>query len=260
MKKVLALILSLIFIMGTFTFATFAKSVQLEADVYVSISASKDKLNMAYEKIRVTDADDDGSLTINDALICAHDKNFKGGAKSGYKAMHVSGYDGISLIKLWGVENGGSYGYYRNNKMAWSLADVIKNDDHIYAFVYSDTQGWSDAYSFFTENTASADQGKEISLSLKKLSYNASWVLEEKPVKGAVITVDGKETKVKTDSKGKATIVITSPGNHKISAKSPESGIITPPVCDATIKMNIGSLITYYFNCIISAIKSIISR
>ena len=256
MKKLTAVILSLILALSLFSVTAFAAD--SSANVYVTISSKGNTLDMAYVSVSVTDIDGDGALTINDALYCAHEKAYKGGAAEGYKSS-VTVW-GLSLMKLWGVENGGSFGYYVNNSSAWSLRDKVNEGDHVYAFVYSDTEDLSDSYSFFTETTATADQGQAITVSLKKLSYNALWILEESPVEGAVITVDGKATKVKTDAEGNATVTLTKKGRHIVSAQSPEGEIITPPVCEVTVNSNISSLISYYFRLIISSILSIFGK
>lgn len=257
MKKFIAVLMTLILTLSLFSVAAFAA--EASADVYVSISASKDTLNMAYVSVKVTDIDRDGALTINDALYCAHEKAYKGGAAEGYKSLFSQW--GLSLYKLWGIENGGSYGYYVNNQSAWSLADPVKDGDHVYAFVYSDTSYFSDAYAFFSETEAKSAQGEEITLSLKKLSYNpVTWDLEEAAVEGAVITVDGKAVNVKTDAEGKAAVVITKSGTHTISAMSPEGEIITAPVCKVEVSSNILSLIAYYFKLIVSSILSLFRK
>ena len=52
------------------------------ATVYVTIANGS--LVMTQEAINVTDADGDGTLTINDALFLAHEAGFSGGAAAGY--------------------------------------------------------------------------------------------------------------------------------------------------------------------------------
>lgn len=258
MKKLIAVLLTLLLTMSMFSVVSFAAVSAGEANVYVSISASKDSLQLAYYSVKVTDIDSDGVLTINDALYCAHEDAYTGGAASGYKAVFSQW--GLSLAKLWGIENGGSYGYYVNNASAWSLADPVKEGDHVYAFVYSDTKFFSDEYAFFTENVKTVKQGEEIKLSLKKLGYNEMWELTEAPAANAVITVDGKATDVKTDSEGNAVITITKSGTHTISALSPEGEIITAPVCKVTVNSDLGSLIMYYIRLIINALLALIGR
>ena len=122
MKKFTALLMALIMMTGC-TSAAFAAD--NSADVYVSI-ANKGELVVAYEQISVSDEDSDGKITINDTLIAAHDEFYKDGT-SGYESKVVPPYDGLSLTKLWGNTNSGSFGYYVNDASAWSLSDEVKN-------------------------------------------------------------------------------------------------------------------------------------
>ena len=62
-----------------------ATAPQLEAKVYVSIS-NKGDLVVRQQSVDVVDTDDDGVLTVSDALYCAHEKYYKGGAEEGYAA------------------------------------------------------------------------------------------------------------------------------------------------------------------------------
>ena len=79
-----------------------------QAEVYVTIADGSGQLVLAQEAISVTDTDNDGVLTINDALYAAHEAKYDGGAAAGY-ASSVGQY-GLAMDKLWGTENGGSYG------------------------------------------------------------------------------------------------------------------------------------------------------
>lgn len=200
------------------------------AQVYVTISDGS--LVMAQEAINVTDIDGDGALTINDALILAHDAKFEGGSAAGYAA--VDGDWGLSISKLWGIENGGSYGYYVNNASAMGLTDPVKAGDYLNAFVYTDTAAYSDAYCFFDVNTASAENGGELTLTLSMAGYDENWTPVVLPAEGAVILVNGEATSVKTDAEGKATIKFDKAGDFIISAKS-DSAILVPPVCAVAV-------------------------
>lgn len=259
MKRIISMLLTILLTLSMTSVISFAATDNsASAEVFVSISASKDKLDMAYVPVNVNDIDGDGVLTINDALFCAHDLAFVGGAKNGYESSFSQW--GLSLVKLWGIENGGSFGYYVNNISAWSLADPVKDGDHVYAFVYADTMFFSDEYSFFAETEKTVKQGEKIEISLKKLGYNAMWELEESTVENAVITVDGKTTDVKTDSEGNAVIVITKAGTHIISAVSPDGTIITAPVCKVKVNRDFISLIMYYINLIVSRIVALLTK
>lgn len=200
-----------------------------EVTVYVTIANATVKL--AHAPVTVKDTDGDGKLTINDALTLAHDAHFEGGAAAGY-ASAASEW-GLSLTRLWGVENGGSYGYYLNNKSAMGLADPVADGDSIYAFFYTDTVGFSDSYCYFDKNTLTAAAGESITITLTSAGYDANWQPVTAPMAGAAITVDGKATEVVTDAEGRATLTLTE-GEHVIGAVHGEKNI-TPPVCVATV-------------------------
>ena len=230
MKKIKTLALSLM-MLGAFSLTAFAEKTEETAEVYVTIADDKGALALTQEKITVTDIDEDGTLTINDALYAAHETKFEGGAAAGY--VTSEGQYGISLDKLWGVENGGSYGYVVNNVSAMSLADEIEAGDYINAYVYTDLTAWSDAYSFFDVNTVDTKEGTEITLTLSANGYDADWNPVVNPVEGAVITVDGKATEYKTDKDGKVTFTLAK-GDYVISATS-ESQILVPPACRVSV-------------------------
>ena len=229
MKKITAILLTLILTVGM---SCVGVSADGDVNVFVSIADANGKLVVAREAVKVSDADADGSLTINDALIAAHDKFYDGGAEAGY-GSYVGDY-GLSMSKLWGEENGGSYGYYVNNASAWSLADPVKEGDAVYAFVYTDLVGWSDAYSWFTTETADVKAGDEVTLTLKSLGYDADWNPVEAAVEGAEIYVNGVSYGTVTDAEGKAVVKLADAGTFVISARS-DAMTLVPPVCIATV-------------------------
>ena len=259
MKKALSLILALVMALGVCT-AAFAGG-DGGTNITVTIS-DKGSLVVVNEIISVTDADKDGSLTINDALICAHDKFYDGGSAKGFEYTVTTGdYAGISMIKLWGDTNKGSLGYYLNDAMAWSLADAVKDGDYVYAFSYKDADGYSDSYAFFDKKEAEAETYSEIELTLSKIGFDEQWNPVAVPAEGAMILIDGKETGVVTDKDGKATVTVTSFGDCVISAKSTAEGtILTPPACSVSAKLNIGNIISYYFNYIVNLIKGLFAN
>lgn len=221
MKKLFTLILT-----AAMLFALAAPVFAEDGDTVVYVSIANGDLMLAYEPITVTDADGDGVLTVNDALISAHDAKYEGGAEAGYSSAN-SDY-GLSLYKLWGIENGGSYGYFVNNASAMSLLDPVKNGDHVYAYVYTDLVAYSDTYSYF--DAEFTDEG--LSLTLNYSGYDANWMPVTAPVAGAVITIDGVATEYVTDENGKVTLptdVIFVDKILTVSAKS-DAMTLVPPV------------------------------
>ena len=225
MKKFLSVLLALAMLVSLAAFAEEAPA------VYVSISDDAGALVLAYAPVALTDVDGDGALTICDALMAAH------------AAYHPDGADaflaedtewGLSMYKLWGVENGGSYGYYLNDASAWSLVDPIQAGDHVKAYVYTDLVAWSDTYAYFTAPVAAAAVNAEVALSLSANGYDEAWNPVTLPVAGAVITVNGEKTEVVTDENGAAVLTFAEAGVYTISAVS-ETMTLVPPVCIVTV-------------------------
>jgi len=226
-KKVLSLALALALVLGSFGIQAKA------ADTKVNVTIANGTIVLANYTVTVTDADADGALTINDALYLAHEAKFEGGAAAGYGS--AVGTYGLSLTKLWGVENGGSYGYTVNNVFAMGLADVVKDGDSIVAYVYQDTTAYSDQYAYFDKTSVSAKVGDDVVLTLSGLGYDASWNTVVLPVANATILIDGKESAYKTDANGKVTISATKVENVTISAKGADGSIIVPPLCTLSV-------------------------
>ncbi len=146
MKRVAAFAIALL-LCASLLPAAAADSVEINVTI-----SSAGELVVINKPVTVADKDGDGALTVNDALIAAHDAYYSGGSAAGYKAS--KGNWGLSIDKLWGIENGGSYGYYLNNGMCMSLTDTVKDGDYLAAYSFSDLTNWSDCYSYFDKTTA----------------------------------------------------------------------------------------------------------
>ena len=231
MKKTIAIILAVMLILSLCT--AFAAA-EVSAQIYVTVSDKNGQLAVAAEPVTVTDTDNDGVLTINDALYCTHEQFYDGGAAAGYGTRNTE--YGLSLDKLWGEANGGSYGYYVNNISAWSLTDPVANGDYLAAFCYTDLIGWSDHYSYFDSFCGVEKPDTEFTLTYTEASYDKDWNPITVPVEGAVITVDGKATEIKTDAEGKATLSISEVGSHLVSAAVTGKTLVAP-VFIANVKL-----------------------
>ena len=255
MKKITAVLLSMVLVLGMFGISAFAAGPSTQ--VYVTIAAGDGKLAIAQEAVAVTDIDNDGKITINDALYCAHAAFYPGGASAGYATVLTDW--GIGIKKLWNVVNGGSYGYYVNNESAFSLTDPIAAGDYVNAFAYKDAQGFSDSYSYFSKQTVNATLDTSFDLTLYRLAFDANFNTVETPVAGAVITLDGSKTDFVTDANGKVTITLAEEGTHVISAQS-DSIIIVAPVCTVEVSQGgISSMFSYLLQMAMSFIGVIVS-
>ena len=226
MKKQTAKTISFIVIAALLTslLCVFA-SAEEDPIVLVTISDGTETYTGFFE---LTDADSDGALTINDSLIIMHDLCYEGGAAAGYGSA-MSQY-GLGMTKLWGIENGGSYGYYVNDQSAFSLTDPVKDGDYVYAFVYTDTTAWSDAYCFFDQKTVALAPDEEVELELAYYSYDENWNLVPNVLSGAGLCINGKDVNTQTDGEGKVKLSFSEEGVYEINAKS-DSVNITRPVC-----------------------------
>ncbi len=226
MKRFLSTLLALAMLLSCAAFA--------ETDaptVYVAISDDAGALVLAYAPVVVTDADGDGALTICDALMNAHTAYHPDGAAA-FVAEDTEW--GKSLYVLWGIDNGGSFGYYVNDLSPLSLLDPINDGDYVKAYAYTDLTAWSDTYCYFTAPTAAAAVNAEIALTLSASAYDENWAPITLPVAGAIITVNGEKTAFVTDENGNAVLTLAEAGTYTISAVS-ETMTLVPPVCIVTV-------------------------
>lgn len=223
MKKVIAVIVAIMTVACGFAIAANAQATE---DVYVTIANGD--LKLSNQVVMVYDLDGDGVFTIDEVLYAAHEDYFKGGAAAGYASSN-SDY-GLMLTKLWGVENGGSYGYYVNNASAWSLADPVKEGDYVNAFVYSDLEKFSDIYCYFDQRFDHFEEPKG-EYTLYGVYFDDNYTPYSAPIKNAAILVDGKKTSVKTDKNGTFSVTdlgLTERGFHTISAEGDGITLVPP--------------------------------
>ena len=228
-KKIFALLLTVLCITALIPLTVTAEETE---SVTVTVNIINDKPVLAAAQITVTDTDDDGILSINDALYCAHQQKYQGGAESGF-ASSPSSY-GITLEKLWG-DTSGAFGYYLNNESPQSLLDTVVDGDTVSAFIYQDTFGWSDCYSYFDKNTVTVTEGDALMLNLSYLVLDyETWMTSALPAEGAIITIDGNDTEITVNMDGVAMLTFDAPGTYLISAHSDLN--IVSPVCVVTVE------------------------
>ncbi len=195
--------------------------------VYVSLTDGTGELALAYAPVPLTDADGDGALTLNDALIAAHVQHHPDGAAA--FASEKTEY-GLSLVLLWGFENGGSYGYCLNDVPAMSLADPIKAGDHVKAYAYTDLATWSDTYCYFGAPAVEKAVDEKVELTLSANGYDEAWAPVVLPVAGAVLTINGERTDTVPGEAGHAVLNFAEAGVYTVSAVS-EGQELVAPVC-----------------------------
>ena len=228
MKKWIAMLCAVVLCMSLAACGSEKATVETPAEVpaedqtMVTVTvASAGELAVCAQTIPVTDLDEDGAVTIADALAAAHAAFYPDG--EGY-AAEMTDY-GLSIVKLWGVENGGSYGYYVNNASAFNLADPVADGDYVAAFSYADLTAWSDTYTWFNDLVVTPG---EVTLTLSAASFNENWEPVTLPVNLAKILINGEATDFYTDEHGDVTLTVAA--GDIISAEV-EGMVIVPPVC-----------------------------
>ena len=199
-----------------------------DAIVAVTISIAGEIVAPAVPVV-VSDLNADGALDIAEALKCAHDQLYPGGAAAGYASSYGSW--GLSMDMLWG-DTSYAFGYYVDDTMAWSLADPVKDGGSVYAFVYSDKEFYSDTYAYFDKSDAVAEDGT-LTLTLFAGSFDENWNVVFAPFAGATITVDGAPTAFVTDENGQVTVCFDAAGSYLVSAVSDDM-ILVPAICKVT--------------------------
>ncbi len=239
MKKPLSVTLLVALLLSLLTLTVSAEGPT--ATVYVTVANGT--LCLANEAITVTDCDNDGVLTIHDALYAAHEAKFQGGASAGYAT--ATGDYGLYMTSLWGVSNGVSYGYYRNSAMAMSMADPVAHGDTVTAFVYQDVSYFSDLYCYFADHTLTAKAGETVTVTLSVAGFDENWNPVVLPLTGATLTMNGTATESVTDENGQATITVSKGGTYLLSATK-EGTVLVPPACTLTVEGPTGNMTKVY--------------
>lgn len=235
-KRLLSLLLALTMALSLATTGAWAAdqdSIRVTVTIanQGAIAVGKNNTLMAQVPVTVTDRNQDGKFTYDEAMTAAHEAYYEKG-EAGF-AM-----DGSMCSMLWGVETK-NLCFYRNNEQTGYIdGQSITANDNLVAFPYMDTTGFSDRYGFFNQETVSAKTDEAVTLNLQGQGYNESWVMTTEPVVGAELEVyqNGKFQKlnVVTDDKGNSTISFDKAGKYVVSAQ--KSGIKwIPPVCIVTV-------------------------
>lgn len=231
MKKTLTLLMTLLLCTLCCTALGEAYDVAT-TQVYVSISDDTGALVLAMEPVHAMDCDNDGAVTLHDALACAHAATHPDGVEA-YSAVPTEW--GLSLMELWGVENGGSYGYYLNDASAWSLTDPVKEGDHVKAYAFTDLAGFADTYCYFDAALVETSAGETVELTLTAAAFDENFAPITLPVSGAALLINGEATDILTDETGKVSLTFVEDGTYTLTAHS-DTMTLVPPVCVVTVK------------------------
>ena len=193
------------------------------------LAKAKDGTVVIEKPVTVTDIDEDGHLTYDEALVAAHDAYFEGGSAAGYSA----GKEFTSL--LWGVSSTNNLFYINEEGLPSGVtADTVKEGDSLYASINADTVYYADWYSKFDEKNIEVTTADDISVNLTG-HLGMAYDEEDKqfvPLEGIQIGVwkDGAFEAIEgavTDATGKATFKLAA-GEYILTAKGTVKDEITP--------------------------------
>lgn len=226
MKRVLSL--TLVLVCFVLLLAGCGDKAKTET-VTVTIVDKNGEAVLALKEVKAKDLDGDDKITIFEALKAAH-ATCPNGGKDGFAAEETQ--YGLSMTKLWGEENGGSFGYYVNNEMPMSLTEEVKTDDQIVAYFY--LYGQMETFCYFEPQVKTVKKGETVTLTLTAFAFDENWTPVPTPVESATITVNGTAVEAKTDAEGKITLTLDK-GVNVISASSDALNLV-PPIAKITVK------------------------
>lgn len=228
MKKLGIILLTAAAAVQAAAFSAAAEDGQISVRVTIGKEGT---LVLPCETVTVKDYDSDGSYTIDEVLKATHEQFYKGDG-TGYEAQNTDW--GLSVKTLWGVTNGGSFGYAVNDVMSMSLSDKVKDGDYLSAYSFQDVTGFTDHYAYFdVHELKDAKQGDTVTLKLTEIAYKPDWTTELKPVPNAVIKLDGQDTEFKTDENGSVSVKLDKAGEQIISFKADHP--LSPAAVRATV-------------------------
>lgn len=231
-KRLLSLLLVLAMVVGMLPMSVFAAP----SDVaYVTIAVEGD-LKLVRYPVALSDLNESGGYDLDDALSLAH--NEETGMEGGYASYNDPTY-GLGVSKLWG-DTSMWYGYTINGTFASGLANEVKADDEIYAWVYTDQvypNGNPDIFAEFDKSTANIAAGEAVEVTLNGTAVAngadvAVYKVKDNHKLGAEV-----ETEAVFGEDGKASVTINEAGTFVITAASRISSAkaIIPPYCMVTV-------------------------
>lgn len=235
-KRLLSLLLALTMALSLATTGAWAAgqdSIRVTVTIanQGAIAVGKNNTLMAQVPVTVTDRNQDGKFTYDEAMAAAHKAYYEKG-EAGF-AMK-----GNSCEMLWGNETT-SLGFYRNNTMTGYInGESVEDNDDLTAFVYQDQKNWSDQYCFFDQTTVTVKSGESLTINLKGVGFDENWNTVSSPVKQAGLGVyyggTFRTRNVSTDANGNGTISFYKAGTYVLSAKK-DGAYLIPPVCIVTV-------------------------
>ena len=179
--------------------------------------------------VTVKDLDGDGQLTVDEALIAAHEAYCPAGT-DGYKQS------GGQVKKFWNrtdaanpLNETNNYFIVNNVPINSGVPSVtIKDGDYLYASANADSKYWSDYFTYFDRRTAEVEAYQDLTLNLKGIPSMVTDVTGDSFAPRNISDIslglwkDGTfETfdNAKTDANGNVTLSFDKAGTYYVTAK-----------------------------------------
>lgn len=179
--------------------------------------------------VTVKDLDGDGQLTVDEALVAAHEAYCPAGT-DGYKQS------GGQVKKLWNrtdaanpLNETNNYFVVNNVPIHAGVPNVtIKDGDYLYASANADSKYWSDYFTYFDRRTAEVEAYQDLTLNLKGIPSMVADVTGDSFAPRNISDIslglwkDGTfETfdNAKTDANGNVTLSFDKAGTYYVTAK-----------------------------------------
>ena len=215
MKKFLSVILCSCLLFSSVSTVVYADNSDIT--VYVSVSQYGKIVNdkngelVAWTPITISGSD---TYSLDDALVKVHDSLYIGGSESGYETA-VGDY-GLYVTKFWG-DTSGNFTYNVNLQMVYGPTHQINNGDYIEFAINKNFYPDTESYTKFDKTLVDLYTGDSLTLNLSRAEFVAEGMAFS-PYQDAIISVNGQDTEILTDSDGMAELLFENTGIYVVSA------------------------------------------
>lgn len=231
--RILSAMLVIAMILTSVSIPAFADDAAVGTTVYLTVSdkgtlaAANDNSVMLNKPVTVTDINNDGKLTVDEALTAAH---------NAYNQDEGYAVGDRGVTKLWGISATNVLFFVNNVGLASGVtADTVSNGDSLVASVNSDNQYYADWYTYFGANKKQVSTDQEFTLNLKG-HLGMAYTDEDKtdvavPNANIGLWKDGKFEQLgdkKTNENGDVTLSFDTEGVYYVTA----SGTVSDEVTD----------------------------
>ncbi len=202
--------------------------------------------------VRAIDYNGDDKITVDEALLCAHEQYFEDGADGYATVPNTPPYEGVMVTKLWGVDTRNTL-FYVDGVSVYPSVDAVEveEDQSIYASVNKDNEYYSDYYTRFTQRYYEGCRAQKFKFTLEGQPGMAGG--EMKPLEGIQLGFWNKEdgfTPIDgavTDKNGEVTVTIPEEGEYLVTAQGTVKDEVTDWGTGQTIEYDCPMMAPYAF-------------